>query len=194
MRTFIAVELEPAVRAPVVKLLRGLPADRDVRWCTEHQLHVTLKFLGDVREAGGRDAHPTLVDVCAAAAAASRQVEPFTIRIRGLGCFPSPHSPRVLWCGVDDPAGGCKRWVELADPLFTELGFPPEQRGFTPHITLGRVKGAGGGGVFQRVLEEAVPPLTPEMQATHVTVFESQLLPTGAVYKVVTTAALGAGE
>jgi 2'-5' RNA ligase len=186
MRTFIAVELEPAVRTPLVKLLRSLPADRDVRWCTEHQLHVTLKFLGDVRDAD-------VPKVCEAAAAASRQVEPFTIRIRGLGCFPSPRSPRVLWCGVDDPAGGCKRWVELADPLLDALGFPPEQRAFTAHITLGRVRGPGGGGVFQRVLETAAPPQTPEMQATHVTVFESRLLPTGAVYKVVTTAALGAG-
>ena len=186
MRTFIAVELEPAVRTPVVKLLRSLPADRDVRWCTEHQLHVTLKFLGDVRDAD-------VPRVCEAAAAASRQVEPFTIRIRGLGCFPNPRSPRVLWCGVEDPAGGCKRWVELADPLFDELGFPPEQRGFTPHITLGRVRGPGGGRVFQRVLETAAPLLTPAMQAGQVTVFESRLLPTGAVYKVVATAPLGGG-
>jgi len=184
MRTFIAIELSPAVRRPLIKLLRDLPVDREVRWCTEHQLHITLKFLGDVKDA-------QLARVCDAATAVSAQVAPFNLRIRGLGCFPAPRNPRVLWCGVDDPSAGCKRWVELADPLLAELGFKPETRAFTPHITLGRSKSTAGGRVFQRVLETVPPPETEQMQVAQVVVFESRLLPTGAEYKSLATIPLG---
>lgn len=185
MRTFIAIELEEAQRRPLLKLLREVfPADRDVRWCSEHQLHITLKFLGEVGDA-------QIAKVCDAAAAASAQIEPFAIRVRGLGCFPGPRNPRVLWCGVDDPAGGCRRWVELADPLFTALGFPPEGRAFTPHITLGRSRSTAGGRVFQRVLETAPPPDTATLEVQRVVVFESRLLPGGAQYKPLATVPLG---
>ena len=187
MRTFIAVELEPALRRPLIKLLREvLPADREVRWCTEQQLHITLKFLGEVRDA-------QIAQVCDAAAQASAAVPPFTLRIKGLGCFPAARNPRVLWCGVEDLTAGCRRWVEAADPLFTDLGFPPEGRAFTPHITLGRSRSTAGGRVFQQVLETVPPPETEEMMVGQVVVYESTLLPGGAEYKPMAALPLGCG-
>lgn len=185
MRTFVAIDLDPAVRQPLIKLLRDdLPSDREVRWCTEHQLHVTLKFLGEVRDT-------QIAAVCDAVKAASAEIEPFPLRIKGLGCFPGPRNPRVLWCGVEDPTGSCRQWVEAADPLFTELGFPPEGRAFTPHITLGRSRSTAGGRVFQRVLETVAPPETDEMTVDRVVVFESRLLPGGAQYHPMATVDLG---
>ena len=187
MRTFIAIELTPALRRPLVKLLReGLPRTREIRWCTENQLHVTLKFLGDVTNA-------QLATVCDVAKTASRDVQPFEMRIAGLGCFPGPRNPRVLWCGVEDPSSGCRRWVELADPLLQALGFKPETRAFTPHITLGRSRSSAGGSVMQEVLETAPPPKTDTMLVEKVVVFESRLLPSGAQYRPVTTLSLGPG-
>lgn len=186
MRTFIAIELEPALRRPLLRLLaEELPRSRDVRWCTENQLHLTLKFLGEVSDA-------VLPKVCDAAATAGGQVEPFPIRIRGLGCFPGPRNPRVLWCGVEDSTGGCRRWVELADPLLEELGFKRETRAFTPHITLGRSRNTGGTRVLTEALESAPAPDTDEMQVSQVIVFESRLLPAGAQYKPLATIPLGA--
>jgi 2'-5' RNA ligase len=177
--------LDEPRRQPLVCLLREvLPTDRQVRWCTENQLHVTLKFLGEVDD-------PQFAAVCEAVTAASRQVEPFTLRIQGLGGFPNPRSPRVLWCGVEDPASGCRRWVELADPLFAKLGFQPETRAFTPHITLGRSRAAGGERVLRQALETAPPPQTDSMRVECVVVFESRLLPGGAQYRTVFTAPLG---
>jgi 2'-5' RNA ligase len=187
MRTFIAIELEPDLRRPLIKLLNEvLPPSRDVRWCTQNQLHVTLKFLGEVRA-------DQLPQVCAAAQTASAQVPPFSLRIKGLGGFPSPRSPRVLWCGVDDPTGSCRRWVELADPLFARLGFTPESRAFTPHITLGRSRGPAGGRVLREALETAPPPETEPMTVRQIIVFESRLLPTGAEYTPLATLPLAAG-
>lgn len=185
MRTFIAIELSPTVRRPLIRLLREeLPRDRDVRWVTENQLHLTLKFLGEV----GDD---QLRAVCDAAAAACAGVAPFPLRIRGLGVFPAPRNPRVLWCGVDDPTGSCNRWVERIDPPLTELGFKPETRKFTPHITLGRSRSTGGARVLAEALERVAPPETEEMLVEQVVVFESILRPSGAEYRPVHVARLG---
>lgn len=176
MRCFAAIELDPAVRAPLIKLVRELlPRDREVRWCTEGQLHVTLKFLGEVQDG-------QIAAVCKAVEAASRMVSPFEIRVVGLGAFPAPHNPRVMWVGVEDPQQGCERWVAEADPFFEKLGFPPEQRAYRPHLTLGRSKGPGGGRLMRRLLDELKPPTGPAMTVREVVLFESRLAPTGAVY------------
>ncbi|MCK4341689.1 MAG: RNA 2',3'-cyclic phosphodiesterase [Phycisphaerae bacterium] len=184
MRTFIAIELEPALRGPLLKLLRGLPPAEGVRWVTERQLHLTLKFLGEVRDA-------QLSQVCDAVVAAGSQVEPFSLRIKGLGVFPAPRNPRVLWCGVEDPTKGCRRWVEAADPLLAKLNFKPETRAYTPHITLGRSRSSAGARVLREVLETAPPLETEQMQVERVVVIESRLLPTGAQYKPLATVSLG---
>jgi len=176
MRCFVAVELDAALRDPLVCLLREqLPPTRDVRWCTEQQLHVTLKFLGEVRDS-------QLSAVCDAVAAAAARVEPFPLRLTGLGCFPSPRNPRVLWYGVEDKVGGCARWLELADPLFEELGFPCEAREFHAHVTLGRSKSSPGSSILRRLLEEVTAPPTREMTVGQVVLFESRLSPRGAQY------------
>jgi len=176
MRCFVAVELADNLRQPLVRLLREeLPPARDVRWCTEQQLHVTLKFLGDVRD-------EQVPAVCDAIQAAAEFVEPFDLRLGGVGCFPTPRNPRVLWAGVEDPTGGCTRWLELADPLFEELGFPRETRAFHPHITLGRGRDRGGSDVLRSVLAEVAAPPPQDMTVEKIVLFESRLGPRGARY------------
>lgn len=176
MRTFMAIELEPRIRNTLLKLLRGFPRSDGVRWVTENQLHLTLKFLGEVSDT-------QIAPVCDAAAEACAQIQPFPLRISGLGVFPAPRNPRVLWCGVEDPTGSCRRWVELIDPFLVDLNFKPETRAFTPHITLGRSRSTAGAHVLREVLDGTPPPETDEMEVDQVVVFESRLRPTGAVYK-----------
>lgn len=176
MRCFVAIELAQSLRGPLVRILREeLPRTRDARWCTEDQLHLTLKFLGDVRD-------EQIPAACHAIAAAAGEIASFTLRLAGLGCFPSARSPRVFWCGVEDPARGCARWLAIADPLFADLGFPPEQREFYPHVTLGRSKTARGAGVIRRALDEIAAPPAREMQVDELVLFESRLSPQGARY------------
>lgn len=184
MRTFIAIELDPPTRRPLVQLLRGFPRADGVKWCSEPQLHITLKFLGEVPTA-------TLPKVCDIAARVSRAVPPFEIRLTGLGCFPAPRNPRVLWAGVQDAADGCRRWVELADPELEAIGYKQETRALTPHITLGRSRSSAGSDVLRGVLERATLPAGPTMRVAHVTVYESVLGPGGARYEVLATASLG---
>jgi 2'-5' RNA ligase len=184
MRTFIAVQLEPHVKRPVIQLLRTFPRAAGVRWCSEPQLHVTLKFLGDV---------PTgdLPRVCDLAAQVGRQVAPFPITLAGLGCFPGPRNPRVLWLGLDDPERGCQRWVERADPLLEQLGYKPETRAFTPHITLGRSQSTPGSEALRRVLAGASAPPAATMTVRQAIVYESILGPGGARHQELATAPLG---
>ncbi len=156
-------------------LSEELPRSRDVRWCNEQQLHVTLKFLGDARD-------EQVPGICEAISTASSFIEPFSLRLAGLGCFPSPANPRVLWCGLDDPESGCARWLDLADPLLEELGFPREGRAYHPHITLGRGKTPAGGKLIRGVLEKTAAPEAPAMTVAEVVLFESRLTPGGARY------------
>jgi RNA 2',3'-cyclic 3'-phosphodiesterase len=184
MRSFVAVDLAPELRRPLVRLLGELPRCRDVRWCTQDQLHVTLKFLGEVDQA-------RLKQVCDIVAQTSREIPPFQIRLTELGGFPSSRSPRVLWCGIDDPAGSCARWVSLADPKFVALGFEAETRAFTPHITLGRSKSPEGAAAMREVLERAAELPAIEMTVGEIVLFESRLSPAGARYIRVQTSPLG---
>lgn len=187
MRTFIAVELTPAVRRPLVAVLTELAAQRgDVKWSRSTQLHITLKFLGEVRD-------EMLATVCVAVQQAAASVAPFALRLAGLGVFPAAANPRVLWAGVEDPGEGCRRWVAAADVLFDTLGFRPETRRYSPHVTLARARSSAGAAVLRRILEAPPALVTPSMDAREVVVYESVLAPGGPEYKVLARAALGGG-
>ena len=184
MRTFIAIDLDSALKRPILRLLQELPRINDVKWATANQLHLTLKFLGDVPDA-------QIAKVCEIAREVSANLQPFPLRISGLGCFPSPRNPRVLWCGVEDATGTCQAWIGAADPLFEELNFKPETRGFTPHFTLGRSRASVGSDGLRKVFERVALPPTSEMTVRQGVVFESRLLPGGAQYRVVAQVGVG---
>lgn len=186
MRGFVAVELSDAMKRPLVRILREeLPRAKGVRWCTVEQLHVTLKFLGDVEDR-------VVPEVCRVLDEVSGELTPFSLRLGGIGCFPQARNPRVLWCGVEDEGRCCADWVERADPRLEALGFPAETRSFTPHITLGRSKSREGSAVMREILETLAGPPAESMEVEEITLFESLLLPRGAVYRPVHKAKLGA--
>ena len=132
VRSFVAIELDAAVRAAVADYLAALRATiGGVAWSKPEQLHVTLKFLGSV----AATSIPALVDRLRALAGAER---PFALEVRGVGAFPNVARPRVLWVGIRSP-----EIVTLAagvDRCCGAEGFPLESRPFHPHVTLGRVR------------------------------------------------------
>lgn len=136
MRTFIAVPLEPVLRQRAVKLQEALaPCGGDIKWVEPENLHVTLLFLGEV------DVRDTL-EVCRTVSSVAAPVPPFAIRVAGVGCFPNLRRPRTIWAGIED---GAAELVQIHDAiekaLLSQGGYRREDRSFTPHITLGRVKG-----------------------------------------------------
>jgi len=135
LRAFIAVEIPPIIQQAIQRetsFLRDALDPGLVRWVACQNLHLTLKFLGDISSAN--------VDLLAnMLTLEAGRVQAFSIRASGLGSFPTPKRARVLWVGLHAPAGlsALQRGIESAA---ARLGYAAEARPFTPHLTIGRVR------------------------------------------------------
>ncbi|MGB9776513.1 MAG: RNA 2',3'-cyclic phosphodiesterase [Anaerolineae bacterium] len=136
IRTFIAIVLPESVIRQLGQVQRQLERQappESIRWVKPEGIHLTLKFLGDT-PVGQLDA------IRATLTAVASRTSPCAFTVGGLGCFPNARRPRVIWVGVQpmgEELASLQRAVERA---MKPLGFPPEGREFTPHLTLGRVR------------------------------------------------------
>jgi 2'-5' RNA ligase len=188
IRAFIAIDLTPAilqhleqVSVQLKKRLEGVP----VRWVPVDNIHLTLKFLGDV----------SLANVDMLKKILQTEVEghhAFEISVGGLGAFPSLHRPRVVWVGVEAPAEltAVQNGVESA---MARLGYAREERPFSAHLTLGRVS-RNAMGRDERLIGEAIEAIKLGFlgvaRVNEVHLYKSDLLPNGAVYTRLFTASL----
>lgn len=135
MRLFTALDISAGVRAALVELLRQLRPSARFQWIPPENLHITTKFIG----AWPADNYEALRQ----ALAGIPKTGPIDISIRGLGWFPNPHNPRVLFAGIHTGDA----LIELhrrTDAACAALGIPAETKKFSPHLTLARVKTPGG--------------------------------------------------
>lgn len=138
-RTFLGVPVSDDTRRRAADVQRELALAAGVKWVDPANLHVTLLFLGDLDDR-------ELVDVCRAATAAARREPPFVLGVSGLGAFPNSRRPKVLWGGISDGADSLVRLhAATAAPLVAAGLYRPEDRGYTPHLTLGRASGEDDG-------------------------------------------------
>jgi len=138
-------------------------------------LHLTLKFLGSVPEAN-------IEPVAGALREASVGMSPFEARIRGLGAFPSAGRPRVLWAGVADGAAQMTELARRVDTALVALGFAREERPFSPHITLGRVRRPARDPALTDALGRGATRELGRMPVPSVSLMRSELNPQGARY------------
>jgi 2'-5' RNA ligase len=137
IRSFIAIDLAPATIREAQRLIARLQtAAEDVTWVHADNMHLTLKFLGEV---------PSVETpaVCRAVADAVAGFPPFEIRCRGAGAFPDLQRPRTAWLGITDGRESLGELQAAIDDAMSRLGFARERRGFHPHLTLGRVRQSG---------------------------------------------------
>ena len=176
IRTFIAIDLPESVLRAIAKAQDKLRrAGFGIRWVRPQGIHLTLKFLGDIEK-------DTVEKIHGAMEAAARSVSPPTLRGEGFGVFPDFRRPRVVWVGI---AGDLEVLQGLQRDLDSELnglGFPREKRAFKGHLTLGRAKGRLDGNQLRRALQRFEDFRTEPFTAEAVTLFQSDLRPTGAVY------------
>jgi RNA 2',3'-cyclic 3'-phosphodiesterase len=175
VRTFICIEIPESIKERIAELQRGLRrADAQVSWTKPSNIHLTLKFLGDVTRS-------RIERVSRAVERAASSSLPFEIEVGPTGCFPSPRSPRVLWIGLTGLPGSLKQLHEcIEDELFRE-GFPREAKRFSPHLTIGRVRAPKNASrLAEELLATGFEPET--FQAHEVIVMRSELKPTGSVY------------
>lgn len=187
IRTFVAVEIDAAITGRAVEVidkLRSVPVD--VKWVEPENMHLTVKFLGDV------DISDTY-EVCKAVTRAVKDVEPFDLEIRGVGAFPNIQRPRTIWFGGGE---GEQQMADLANRLDNELfkvGFRKEGRRFQTHLTLGRVHTERGPALadLSRLLEEYVDLEVGSTPIDEVIIFSSTLTRTGPVYDPLGRATIG---
>lgn len=149
MRLFFAVTLPPAVAARVADLQRALEraaSARGLRWTKPGQAHFTLKFLGDQPD----ESVGALSD---AARQAAQGAAGFSIALEKLGAFPDAARPRVLWIGVGTGAAEMSSLAGRLDALLADKGFAKDDRPFSPHLTLARIKTRAEGLVAARMIE-----------------------------------------
>jgi len=137
VRTFIAVDVDPQVRRRAEDMIRQLASSgASAKWVEPEQMHVTLKFLGDVEQG-------ELHRVAGAVETAAAGLPPFEVAFGGAGAFPSIQRPRTLWLGVAEGAEPIALLQERIERELEKLGFPKENRRFHAHLTLGRIRGRG---------------------------------------------------
>lgn len=162
--------------------LTGMP----IRWVPVPNIHLTLKFLGDVSEKN----IPMINEILLAEAMHHKQ---FEISVGGFGVFPNYSRPRVIWVGVEAPEelqNLCRR----IDIETARLGYPPDKRKFDPHLTLGRVSRNANPGEVRKIsgeLRHFKLGFLGAARITEVNLFRSKLSPKGAVYSKMFTAQLG---
>jgi RNA 2',3'-cyclic 3'-phosphodiesterase len=179
IRAFIAIDLPEELRQILAGLAATLqtrlPAD-SVRWVRPEAIHLTLKFLGDV-------ARELIDDIDRVMQGCASTVEPFDFDVVGLDAFPNPHRPRIVWVGVSDPGGALTSLAQGLDRELASLGIPREGRAFRPHLTLGRVR-SGGRSIpdLNAVLQLFDVGHLGKVEATAVSLIQSELRPEGASY------------
>ena len=180
LRSFVAVEIPAGIQAAIAgstaALQKALPRPL-VRWIATQNLHLTLKFLGDVSPAN-------LERLAEALKVEAARLAGFELSVGGLGAFPTPRRARVLWVGIQAPAA-LASLQHLVEGIAARMGYPPDERPFSPHLTIGRVGQNATAADLARIrtaIEGAVvgPLGTARVDAVHI--FKSDLQPAGSVY------------
>ena len=189
-RTFIAVAVPEAQGQKLTRLQTLLAPDLPgVRWSETSPFHMTLAFLGDV-------ADTDLNDVCRAVASAAEAAEPFDLRLEGLGAFPHPARPRVVWVGATGPGLVPLETLqkEIANAV-RGVGHPPDDDRFHAHVTLGRLKpGRGPSPDMNPLVKHYRTWSAGSFHVAEAVVFASTLTPDGPIYAPLGRAPLRGGK
>jgi len=186
IRTFVAIELPPHVQRGLAQLQERLRRTRPpVRWVAPDKVHLTLNFLGEIPA-------EQVTGVGEATLRVAAQTVPFELEAAGVGIFPNPRRPRVVWVGL---AGDLEALQALQADLtkaLAALGLPPEDRPFSPHLTLGRVRPQARPEEARALGQEVSQMATPSLgrwRAEQVLVIRSDLRPEGPIYTPLRVAA-----
>ena len=179
MRTFVAVEMDAAICTVLTTLIRELAASAaDVRWVNPKNIHLTLKFLGNIRDEDIPRAAKIVDD-------SLKGLSPFEIEVKGLGAFPSVSSPRIIWAGCEESGANLEKIHKTLDEKLASLGVKMETRKFHSHVTLGRARSKRNIEPLCRDIAGWSDLEIGTQVVDEVLLMESRLRPTGAVYSVV---------
>ena len=185
MRMFVGIGLPEECRTSIVRALSpvaetGLP----VSWTRAENLHITLKFLGEVPDARVEELGGLLAE-------SARGTGPFRFLVEGAGGFPTLSSPRILWAGVREPLDPVRKLHQNMEKILAGAGFPREGRLFHPHVTVGRVRRRLPAGWTERFGGALSGKRFGEVPARSYQLYESRLSPSGSTYTVLVDVPFG---
>ena len=176
MRLFIAIEIPEETKRAIAEVQARLKVSgAEATWTRPEGIHLTLKFLDEVPE-------ERISEVTAALVQAAYGRGKFHLTVAGTGVFPNERSPRVVWVGVSGELDRLMGIQLRVEEHLVRLGFQQEDRRFTPHLTLGRIKHLLLRGSWMRALESVKDITLPGFEVTAISLMKSELQPTGAVY------------
>jgi 2'-5' RNA ligase len=185
IRAFLAIELPESLREGLAQVQGELKRSRaDVRWVAPGNIHLTLKFFGNVPD-------NEIDGLAAAAREAAAETAPLQLRVTVAGAFPSPTAPRVVWLGLGGDVAPLTQLFYRLEKAFADLGYPPEGRAFNPHLTLGRVKSPANRDKLAKLLAQLPPVDWPPFEVKELTLFQSILSPKGSTYTPLAVILLG---
>ncbi|MGC8744682.1 MAG: RNA 2',3'-cyclic phosphodiesterase [Verrucomicrobiia bacterium] len=182
VRCFIAIRPPDAVLDKILGLMKDFEKkipNEFIRWCSKEQLHLTLKFLGNVNESDIEKLQQSIGNSCSG-------FSQFELTICGLGCFPVFDFPKIIWLGITGETNILRALQETIEINVCEFGDSKEEREFKPHLTLGRIKNAPRRELFSigKGLKVAVSQVgvIGNWIVREVLLMQSVLQPSGAVY------------
>lgn len=176
IRTFIAIDIPPWVKTQIAGIQNRLRSlDLNASWVGRENMHMTLKFLGDIDPKLAPAIKETLTEVL-------DPMPKFSVCLGGLGVFPRPERPRVVWVALQDSSGALKTLWEKTGDALSILKFPKETREFSPHLTLGRIKSSKGKELLKEALQTASATDPVSFEIASVKLYQSRLTPKGSIY------------
>lgn len=191
IRAFIAIELPEEVKADLSSVQSRLRPERHpyVKWVSVDGVHLTLKFLGNIDQ-------EKVSPIAEAMAGAAQRVSPFRLEVGGLGAFPNLRRPQVVWIAVEGEVEKLASLQRAIDHSLVTLGFSPETRSFTPHLTLGRLRERASTEERRRMGEALLAAKGEEVvpfRVTEISLMRSTLTPRGAIYNRICSIQLESG-
>ncbi|MFH1656020.1 MAG: RNA 2',3'-cyclic phosphodiesterase [Candidatus Omnitrophota bacterium] len=177
IRAFIAVELNKDIQEGLAKIQAELRSARaDVKWVKPGNIHLTLKFLGNIDPDLATKIKQILEDL-------GKNHRSFSADLNELGAFPKPKSPRVIWVGMQKGKDDLISIVEHLENRLSEIGIAKEDRIFHPHVTIGRLRSPHNRSKLVEMLEKnsSIPVLN--FTVDKIVLFKSTLTPQGSIYE-----------
>jgi 2'-5' RNA ligase len=173
LRGFIAIEIKPT--SNIQQFINDISkSNADVKLVEYNNLHLTLKFLGDIQENSINDIERSIKD-------AVHEIQPFTIQLKGTGVFPNKNYIRVIWIGIKNSEILSTISVNIDNNL-TRLGFKKDKKGFSVHLTIGRVRTAKNKSALLNIIERYTDFKFSTQEVNSIKLKKSQLTPKGPIY------------
>lgn len=179
IRTFVAIDLSSEVTEGLKALQNKLINEcaGKIAWVKPENIHLTLKFLGEIEEDRWQQIFLSLKEV-------TSRYSPFNVFVKGLGCFPSIENPRVVWAGIACEGDELFSLQKDVDMCLNKFGFPEDKRKYHAHLTLGRIKVLKERMRWKEIVKSFQDVEVGTLNIEKIVLFKSTLKPAGAVYTV----------